>query len=251
MKILVPIKRVPAPETKIRVRSDGTGIETEGVTFVINPFDEIAVEEALRLREGGSAEEIVAVTIGGEECVEQLRTALAMGADRAVHIPDARLLDPPGVARVLRAVVEREQPRIVLMGKQAIDDDCNQTGQMLAGMLGWPQATFVSKVQLIDGGARAECTRETDAGLEVIRIRLPAVLTTDLRLNEPRYVSLPGIVRARGKPLETITCEELGISVEPRVRTLRLDAPASRPAGVRVTTVEELAARLRDEAKVL
>ncbi len=260
MKILVPIKRVPAPETRIRVLDDGRGIETEGVTWVVNPFDEIAVEEALLIRSGVTEGveaalsgdlEIIAVTIGAGECVEQLRTALAMGADRAIHVHEEAALEPLNVAKILRAVVSREKPDLVLMGKQAIDDDANQTGQMLAALLGWPQATFVSYLEFLDGGARAECSRETDAGIEVIRVRLPAVVTTDLRLNQPRYVSLPGIMRARSKPVETLTCADLGVTPTARVRVLGLEPPPQRSAGVRVGSVEELVERLRDEARVL
>jgi electron transfer flavoprotein beta subunit len=255
MKILVPIKRVPAPETRVRLRVDGGGIESDGVAFVVNPFDEIALEEALRIREenraGSPVDAIVAVTIGDEASEEQLRTALAMGADRGIRVAIETDLDPYVLARLLRAVVEWEQPALVLMGKQAIDDDANQVGQLLAGLLGWPQATFVSRIQFLDAGARAECTRETDAGLEVIRVRLPAVVTADLRLNEPRYVSLPGIVRARGKPVATLTPADLGVEPAPRTIVHRLSPPPARPGGIRVATVEELVARLRDEARVL
>ncbi len=249
MKLLLPFKRVPDPETKIRVLQDGSGINPDGVKFVINPFDEIALEEALRIKERGEANELVCVTIGGDECAEQIRTALAMGCDRAVLIRDERPLDPYAIARILKAVVDREQSNLVIMGKQAIDDDSNQTGQMLAALLGWPQATFVSKLVFSNG--RAECTRETDDGLEVVRVRLPAVITTDLRLNEPRYVSLPGIMRARNKPVETVTCGDLGVSVAPRTTLLKLSPPPSRPAGERVATVEELVTKLREEAKVI
>lgn len=250
-KILVPVKRVPAPETKIRLLPDGSGIDADGVTFVINPFDEIALEEALQIRERDGVDEIVAVTVGAEESVEQLRTALAMGADRALLVEAPSGLEPLAIATVLRAVAAREAPDIVLMGKQAIDDDSNQAGQMLAALLGWPQATFVSKLAFIDGGEWAECTRETDAGLEVVRVRLPAVVTTDLRLNEPRYVSLPGIVRARSKPVDTLTLGDLGVSAPPTSRTLGMAAPPARAAGIQVRDVEELVTRLRDEAKVL
>ena len=251
MKLLAPIKRVPAPETRIRVLPDGT-VDLDGAAFVINPFDEIALEEALRLREQHDVEEIIAVAIGAAAVTEQIRTALAMGADRAVHVEyDDDDLDSYLVARLLRAVVEREAPDLVLMGKQAIDDDSNQAGQMLAGLLGWPQATFVSRVVMLDDGARAECTRETDAGLEVIRVRLPAVLTTDLRLNEPRYVALPAILRARSKKVSTLTPADLGVTARPRTRIVSLENPPTRPAGIRVGSVAELVARLRDEAKVL
>ncbi len=251
MRILVPIKRVPAPETRVRVLPDGSGIDSDGVSWAINPFDEIALEEALRIRGRAGAEAIVVVTIGGEEATETLRRALAMGADRAVHVLDATPLDSLTVAMLLLQIVRREEPDLVLMGKQAIDDDSNQAGQMLAALLGWPQATFVSRIEFLDGGSRAECTRETDAGLEVVRVRLPAVLTTDLRLNEPRYVSLPGIMRARNKPLDTLTCADLGLTPQPRAAVLSLAPPPTRPAGARVGSVEELVARLRDEARVL
>jgi electron transfer flavoprotein beta subunit len=250
MKLLVAVKRVPAPETPIRVLADGSGIDTESVSWVVNPFDEIALEEALRIRERDGAEEIVTVSIGPAECSEQLRTALAMGADRALLVREEIALDSLAVARVLHAVVQRESPELVLLGKQAIDDDSNQVGQMLAGLLGWPQATFVSRVEPVDGGTRLECTRETDAGLEVVQVPLPAVLTADLRLNEPRYVSLPGIVRARSKPLAELTCTELGVDPQPRTRCLELAPPPARAAGRRVGSVEELAALLRDEARV-
>ncbi len=249
MRILLPFKRVPDPETKIRLRVDGSGLITEGVKFVINPFDEIAIEEALRIRERGEANELVCVTIGDDECNQQIRTALAMGCDRAILVKDERALDPFAIARILKAVVEREHPHLVIMGKQAIDDDSNQTGQMLAALLGWPQATFVSKLVFVDG--RAECTRETDDGLEVVRVTLPAIITTDLRLNEPRYVSLPGIMKARSKPVEMVTRGDLAVSVDPRTTQLKLSPPPARPAGARVASVEELVARLREEAKVI
>jgi electron transfer flavoprotein beta subunit len=245
VKLLVPIKRVPAPETRIRVRPDGGGIVEDDIQFVVNPFDEIALEEALRLREDGAASEVLAVAIGGEECADQIRTALAMGADRAIHVDEQHPLDSRAVALLLRAVVERERPGVVVMGKQAIDDDSNQAGQMLAALLGWPQATFISRLELLDGGTAAECTRETDAGLEVIHVPLPAVLTTDLRLNEPRYVSLPGILRARSKPVARLSPADLGVDPAPRARVLSLAPPPARAAGTRVGSVEELAERIR------
>lgn len=251
MRVLLPFKRVPDPETKIRLRVDGSGLITEGVKFVINPFDEIAIEEALRIRERGEANELVCVTIGDDECSDQIRTALAMGCDRAILVKDERALDPFAIARILKAVVDREQPNLVIMGKQAIDDDSNQTGQMLAALLGWPQATFVSKLVFVEEAKRAECTRETDDGLEVVRVTLPAIITTDLRLNEPRYVSLPGIMKARSKPVETLTCADLVVNVEPRTAMLKLAPPPQRSPGVRVATVEELVAKLRAEAKVI
>lgn len=251
MKILVPIKRVPDSDTRIRVRPDGSGIETDGVKFAANPFDLIALEEALRLREKAGAGEIIVVSIGGDECGEQLRTGLAMGADRALLVKCAAPLDSLAVAKILAAVYRAEQPALVLMGKQAIDDDSSQAGPMLAALLGLGQVTFVSKLELADGGATARCSRETDAGIEQVTVTLPAVLTADLRLNEPRYVSLPGIMKAKKKPLAETTPEALGIAPDSRTRVLKLEQPPGRKAGVRVKTVDELVAKLRDEAKVL
>ena len=251
MKILVPLKRVPDPDTKIRVRADGAGIETDGVKFAINPFDSIALEEALRLREKSGAGEIVVVTIGGDECGEQLRTGLAMGADRAILVKSSVAPDSLAVAKILAAVYRKEQPSLVLMGKQAIDDDSSQAGQMLAGLLGVGQITFVSKLSLAEGLATALCSRETDAGIEQVTVALPAILTADLRLNEPRYVSLPGIMKAKKKPLEELSLDALGVSATSRTRVLKLERPPGRKAGVRVKTVDELIAKLRDEAKVL
>jgi electron transfer flavoprotein beta subunit len=241
VKIVVPFKSVPDPYA-----SAG-----EAAKSVINPFDEIAIEEALRIRERGEASEIVGVTIGPAAIDEQIRSALAMGIDRALRIDDARALDPYAIARVLHALIEKEAPQIVLMGKQAVDDDSNQVGQMLAGLLGWPQATFVSKIELIDNKTRAQCARETDGGIEVITITLPAVVTTDLRLNEPRYVSLPGLMKARKKPVEIFTCEQLGVNVRPLTKTLSTSRPPKRPGGTRVESVEELMVKLKQEAKVL
>ena len=251
MKILVPLKRVPDADSRIRVRADGAGIETDGVKFAVNPFDSIALEEALRLREKAGAGEIVVVTIGGEECAEQLRTGLAMGADRAVLVKTAAALDSLAVAKILAAVYRKEQPTLVLMGKQAIDDDSSQAGPMLAGLLGLGQLTFVSKLELTDGATVAKCSRETDAGIEQATVTLPAVLTADLRLNEPRYVSLPGIMKAKKKPLEETTPEALGTGATSRTRVLKLERPPGRKAGIRVKSVDELVAKLRDEAKVL
>lgn len=251
MKILVPLKRVPDPDTRIRVKPDGSGIETDGVKFSVNPFDAIAVEEALRLKEKLGEAEVIVVTLGGEECVEQLRVGLAMGADRALRVPLAADLDPLGIAKVLAAVYRREKPDFVLMGKQAIDDDSNQVGQMLAALLGIGQATFVSKLELIEGNRRARCARETDAGIETISVALPAILTTDLRLNEPRYVSLPGIMKAKKKPVDEVSLADLGVSPVSRTRVLKLETPPKRKAGVRVKTVDELIAKLRTEAKVI
>ena len=250
MKILVPLKRVPDPDTKIRVAADGAGIDPDGVKFAVNPFDAIAVEEALRLKEKGAATgEIVVVTIGGDECAEQLRSGLAMGADRAILVKTTAALDSLAVAKILAAVCKKEQPGLVLMGKQAIDDDSSQTGQMLAALLGVGQVTFVSKVE-VQGGT-ATCLRETDAGIETLTVTLPAVLTADLRLNEPRYVSLPGIMKAKKKPLEETSPEALGVAAASRTKIVKLERPAGRKAGVKVKTVDELIAKLRDEAKVL
>ncbi|MEO7167797.1 MAG: electron transfer flavoprotein subunit beta/FixA family protein [Spartobacteria bacterium] len=239
-KILVAFKSVPDPYAG--------GGEAKSV---VNPFDEIAIEEALRMRERGEATEIVGVTIGPAAVDEQVRAALAMGVDRAIRIDDARALDPYAVARILRALVEKEAPQLVLMGKQAVDDDSNQAGQMLAGLLGWPQATFISKIELLDGGARARCTRETDTGLEVIELQLPAIVTSDLRLNEPRYVSLPGLMKARKKAIEVLSCEQLGVTVQPLTSVLSTTRPPRRSAGARVESVEELVRKLKEEAKVL
>ena len=251
MKILVPLKRVPDADSRIRVRADGTGIETDGVKFSVNPFDSIALEEALRLREKTGAGEIVVVSIGGEECAEQLRTGLAMGADRALLVKATAPLDSLAVAKILAAVFRKVQPTLVLMGKQAIDDDSSQAGQMLAGLLGIGQLTFVSKLELGAGPAVARCSRETDAGIEQATVTLPAILTADLRLNEPRYVSLPGIMKAKKKPLEEIALDTLGVNATSRTRVLKLERPPGRKAGIRVKTVDELIAKLRDEAKVL
>ncbi|MBA3543858.1 MAG: electron transfer flavoprotein subunit beta/FixA family protein [Chthoniobacterales bacterium] len=246
MKILVPFKSVPDPYAEAAPGGSGSAAQS-----VINPFDEIAIEEALRIRERGEATEVVGVTIGPATVDEQVRAAMAMGVDRAIRIDDVRPLDPYAVARILRALVEQEAPQVVLMGKQAVDDDSNQAGQMLAGLLGWPQATFVSKIEFLDQGIRARCTRETDGGLEVVEVNLPAIVTTDLRLNEPRYVSLPGLMRARKKPIDVQTVEQLGVKVEPLTTTLSTARPPKRSAGARVESVEELVARLKEEAKVL
>ena len=246
MKILVPFKSVPDPNDATVPGEAGSATKS-----VINPFDEIAIEEALRIRERGEATEIVGVTIGASAVDEQIRAALAMGIDRAIRIDDSRALDPYAVARILRALVEKEAPQVVIMGKQAVDDDSNQVGQMLAGLLGWPQATFVSKIEFLDNRTRARCTRETDGGLEVIAIDLPAIITTDLRLNEPRYVSLPGLMKARRKPIEVLTCEQLRVTVRPLTTTISTATPTKRAAGTRVASVEELMAKLKQEAKVL
>jgi electron transfer flavoprotein beta subunit len=251
LKILVPLKRVPDPDTKIRIKPDGSGVDLDGVKFAVNPFDAIALEEALRIQEKLGEIEIVVVSIGGDECREQLRVGLAMGADRAALIKTSENLDSLAIAKVLAAVYQREKPDFVLMGKQAIDDDSNQTGQMLAALLSVGQATFVSKLELIENSAKARCGRETDAGIETITVRLPAIITTDLRLNEPRYVSLPGIMKAKKKPLEEIALADLGVAVASRTKVLQLEAPPKRKAGVRVKTVDELVDRLKNDAKVI
>jgi len=245
-KILVAFKSVPDPYEA--AAPGGPGAATKSV---INPFDEIAIEEALRIRERGQATEIVGLTIGSASVEEQVRAAMAMGVDRAIRVDDSRALDPYAVARILRLVVEQESPQLVLMGKQAVDDDSNQVGQMLAGLLGWPQATFISKIELGAERTGARCTRETDAGLEVIEVDLPAIVTADLRLNEPRYVSLPGLIKARKKPIEVKTREQLGITVAPLTVTLSTSRPPKRAAGTRVGSVRELVTKLKEEAKVL
>ncbi|OIQ70381.1 electron transfer flavoprotein subunit beta [mine drainage metagenome] len=249
MKVLVAVKRVVDYNVKVRVRSDGGGVDTAGVKMSMNPFDEIAVEEAVRLKEKGVASEVVAVSCGAAACGETLRTAMAIGADRAVLVETEAELQPLAVAKLLKAVVDKEQPQLVILGKQAIDDDCNQTGQMLAALLGWPQATFASKVELKDGAARV--TREVDGGLETLQVKLPAVVTTDLRLNEPRYVTLPNIMKAKKKPLDTHKPAELGVDVAPRLKTLKVAEPPKRGAGVKVPDVATLVARLKTEAKVI
>jgi electron transfer flavoprotein beta subunit len=249
MKILVPVKRVVDYNVKIRAKADGSGVETANVKMSMNPFDEIAVEEAVRLKEAGTASEIIAVSLGAQACQETLRTALAMGADRAILVQTDAELQPLAVAKALKAVVEREQPRLVIMGKQAIDDDCNQTGQMLAALLGWPQGTFASKVVPGDGTVRV--TREIDGGLETVELRLPAVVTTDLRLNEPRYASLPNIMKAKKKPLETLGPADLGVEVAPRLKTLKVTEPPKRQAGIKVSSVAELVDKLKNEARVI
>jgi electron transfer flavoprotein beta subunit len=249
MKLLVAVKRVVDYNVKIRVKSDGTGVETANVKMSMNPFDEIGVEEAIRLKEKGHATEIIAVSIGVAQCQETIRTALAMGADRGVHVLHDGPLEPLAVAKLLKAVVAKENPQIVILGKQAIDDDCNQTGQMLAALLGWPQGTFASKLVPADGGI--EVTREVDGGLETVALALPAVITTDLRLNEPRYASLPNIMKAKKKPIEQTTPEALGVDVAPRLETLSVVEPAKRKGGVKLASVAELVDKLKNEAKVL
>ncbi len=249
MKVLVAIKRVIDFNVKVRVKADGSGVETANVKMSMNPFDEIAVEEAIRLREAGHIEEIIAVSMGPAQCQETIRTALAMGADRGIHVSSDAELQPLAVAKLLRAVIERENADLVILGKQAIDDDSNQTGQMLAALLGWSQATFASKV--VVGEGIAEVTREVDGGLETIRVKLPAVITTDLRLNEPRYASLPNIMKAKKKTIDVLEAGELGVDVAPRLATLKVVDPPRREAGIRVASVAELVEKLRNEAKVI
>jgi len=249
MKILVPIKRVVDYNVKVRVKSDGTGVETANVKMSMNPFDEIAVEEAVRLKEAGAATEIVAVSIGPTASQETLRTALAIGADRAILVETTAETQPLGVAKALRKLAEKETPGLIILGKQAIDDDSNQTGQMLAALLNWPQATFASKVKIAEAGV--EVTREVDGGLETISIKMPAIVTTDLRLNEPRYVTLPNIMKAKKKTLEVVKPEDLGVDLAPRLKTLKVQEPAKRKAGALVKTVDELVGKLKNEARVI
>ncbi len=250
-KILVPVKRVVDYNVKIRVKADGSGVETANVKMSMNPFDEIALEEAIRLREAGDkgVEEIIAVSIGPQKAQETLRTALAMGADRAILVKTDELVEPLGVAKTLKAVIEKEAPELVILGKQAIDDDCNQTGQMLAALLGWPQATFASKLDVMDGSMHV--TREVDGGLQTVAMKLPAVVTTDLRLNEPRYASLPNIMKAKKKPLEEMTPADLGVDLAQRIKVLKTTEPPERQGGVKVESVQELIDKLRNEARVL
>ena len=249
MRVLIPIKRVIDYNVRIRVKKDGTGVETANVKMSMNPFCEIAVEEAVRITEAGNADEIIVVTIGGKQCQDILRTALAMGADRAILIETAMAVQPLAIAKLLKATVEREEPGLIITGKQAIDDDNNQTGQMLSALLGWPQATFASNIEFTDAGLNV--TREVDGGLETIAIKLPAVVTTDLRLNEPRYVKLPNIMKAKKKPLDVITPADLGIDVTPSIDILNVVEPPGRSAGVKVADVHELVDKLRNEAKVI
>jgi electron transfer flavoprotein beta subunit len=249
MKVLVAVKRVIDANVKVRVKADGTGVETANVKMAMNPFCEIAVEEAIRMKEAGKATEIVAVSCGGASAQETIRTALAMGADRGIHVQTDVELQPLAVAKLLKAVAAKEQPQIVLLGKQAVDDDCNQTGQMLAGLLGWPQATFASKI--VPNGSAATVTREVDAGLETISLKLPAVMTTDLRLNEPRYASLPNIMKAKKKPIDEKTPEAYGVDVKPRLQVLKTTEPPGRKSGVKVGSVAELVGKLKDEAGIL
>jgi electron transfer flavoprotein beta subunit len=249
MKILVAVKRVVDYNVKIRVKSDKTGVELANVKMSMNPFDEIAIEEAVRLKEAGKATEIVAVSMGVAQCQETIRTALAIGADRGILVETADELQPLAVAKLLKALVEKEKPDLVILGKQAIDDDSNQTGQMLAALLGWPQGTFASKLVL--EGAEAVVTREVDGGLETVALKLPAVVTTDLRLNTPRYASLPNIMKAKKKPLEVCKPADLGVDTAPRLKTLKVEEPPKRQAGIKVKTVQELIDKLKNEAKVI
>jgi electron transfer flavoprotein beta subunit len=249
MKILVPVKRVVDFNVKVRVKADETGVELANVKMSMNPFDEIAVEEALRLKEAGKATEVIAVSAGTAACQETLRTALAMGADRAILVETDAELQPLAVAKLLKAVVDKEGAGLAILGKQAIDDDANQTGQMLAALLDWPQATFASKVEL--DASSAKVTREIDGGLETVEVKLPAVVTTDLRLNTPRYATLPNIMKAKKKPLDVVKPADLGVDVAPRVKTLKVAEPGKRKAGVMVKDVAELVDKLRNEAKVI
>ena len=249
MKVLVPVKRVVDYNVKVRVKADGTGVDIANVKMSMNPFDEIAVEEAVRLKEKGVVTEVIAVSCGLTACQETLRTAMAIGADRAILVETDAELQPLAVAKLLKALVDKETPGLVILGKQAIDDDCNQTGQMLAALAGLPQATFASKVEVADG--HASVTREVDGGLETLRLKLPAVVTTDLRLNEPRYVTLPNIMKAKKKPLEVLKPADLGVDVTPRIKTLKVSEPPKRGAGVKVPDVATLVAKLKNEAKVI
>ncbi|MDP3806506.1 electron transfer flavoprotein subunit beta/FixA family protein [Hydrogenophaga sp.] len=249
MKILVPVKRVVDYNVKVRVKSDGSGMDIASVKMSMNPFDEIAVEEAVRLKEKGAATEIVTVSCGVSQCQETLRTAMAIGADRSILVESNEELQPLAVAKLLKALIDKEQPGLVILGKQAIDDDCNQTGQMLAALANLPQATFASKVEV--AGDKAKVTREIDGGLETLEVSLPAVVTTDLRLNEPRYVTLPNIMKAKKKPLETIKPADLGVDVAPRLKTLNVAESAKRGAGIKVPDVAALVDKLKNEAKVI
>jgi len=249
MKILVPVKRVVDYNVKIRVKPDGSGVELANIKMSMNPFDEIAVEEAIRLKEKGKATEIVAVSISPSQAAETIRTALAMGADRGILVKTDQTVEPLAVAKILKKIVEQESPQLVIMGKQAIDDDANQTGQMLAALLGWGQGTFASQVEA--NGERLTVTREVDGGLQTIDLKLPAIVTTDLRLNEPRYASLPNIMKAKKKPLTEMTVEELGVNIEPRLKVVKTVEPPKRQAGIKLNSVEDLVSKLKNEAGVL
>jgi electron transfer flavoprotein beta subunit len=249
MKVLVPVKRVVDYNVKVRVKSDGTGVDTANVKMSMNPFDEIALEEAMRLKEAGKVTEVIAISCGVTQAQETLRTAMAIGADRAILVETAAEIEPLAVAKLVKALADKEQPQLIILGKQAIDDDSNQTGQMLAALLGWPQATFASKVVLDDG--KVTVTREVDGGLETLTLTLPAIVTTDLRLNEPRYVTLPNIMKAKKKPLDIVKPEDLGVDTTPRLKTLKVVEPAKRSAGIKVPDAATLVAKLRNEAKVI
>ena len=249
MKVLVPVKRVIDYNVKVRVKADNSGVELANVKMAMNPFDEIAVEQALRLKEAGGAEEVVVVSIGPAQNQETIRTALAMGADRGIHIEALHDIEPLAVAKLLKAVVKRENPSLVLVGKQAIDDDCNQTGQMLAALLGWAQGTFVSTLDV--SGDTAKIVREVDGGLEHLEIKMPAIVSVDLRLNEPRYASLPNIMKAKKKPLDSLTVDDLGVDIKPRLTVVKVEEPAAREAGIKVADVRELVEKLKNEAKVI
>lgn len=249
MKIIIPIKRVVDANVRVHVKSDGTGVDTSNVKMAMNPFCEISVEEAVRIKEAGKAEEIIVVSIGTGQCQDVLRTALAMGADRAILVETDTEIQPLAIAKLLKAVVEKESPELVILGKQAIDDDNNQTGQMLAALLGWPQGTFASKIEFVDNGINV--TREIDGGLETLALSMPAIVTTDLRLNEPRYIKLPNIMKAKKKPLDTLTPDELGVDVTPSFKVLKVEEPAKRTAGIKVADVQELMDKLKNEAKVI
>ncbi|MGE0330344.1 MAG: electron transfer flavoprotein subunit beta/FixA family protein [Ramlibacter sp.] len=249
MKVIVAVKRVVDYNVKVRVKSDGSGVDIANVKMSMNPFDEIAVEEAVRLKEKGIATEVIAVSCGVTQCQETLRTAMAIGADRAILVETTEELQPLAVAKLLKALVDKEQPGLIILGKQAIDDDCNQTGQMLAALADLPQATFASKVEVADG--KVKVTREVDGGLETLSLSLPAVITTDLRLNEPRYVTLPNIMKAKKKQMDTVKPEDLGVDVAPRIKTLKVSEPAGRKAGIKVPDVATLVAKLKTEAKVI
>ena len=249
MKVLVAVKRVVDFNVKIRVKPDGSGVDLANVKMSMNPFDEIAVEEAVRLKERGHAAEVVAVTMGDAKCQDVLRTAMAMGADRAIHVVTEAALEPLAVAKLLAKIADKEKPDLVMLGKQAIDDDCNQTGQMLAALLDWPQGTFASKVEL--NGGTVQVTREVDGGLETVALTLPAVVTTDLRLNTPRYATLPNIMKAKKKPIEELKPEDLGVDVSPRISILKVAEPPKRAAGIKVGSVRDLVKKLHEEAKVI
>ena len=249
MKVLVAVKRVIDYNVKVRVKADQSGVELANVKMSMNPFDEIGVEEAIRLREAGKAEEIIAVSLGPQQCQETIRTALAMGADRGIHVKTDEELQPLAVAKLMKAVIDEEQPGLVILGKQAIDDDSNQTGQMVAGLLGWPQATFASELDI--GDEKARITREVDGGLETVDVKVPCVMTTDLRLNEPRYASLPNIMKAKKKPIDEKTPEDLGVDITPRLKTVSVTEPPEREAGIKVESVAELVDKLHNEVGVI